>query len=298
MTVDTDALNVAEVEAVLQPIHPMLFSPNGQMIVIPQLAVLRKNDGRRVQGTLILLVSLESGEILHTLMVNETVLSTSTLIPPDDDPDVVFSPNGELLAASIPQDSSHVVYVWNAETGERRWRTRMNNCPELAFSKDGQFVLCTQRRIAIADGTVKSLEESALKPQSALVETILYPQLRQPQVISPDQSLKAIHRGNGPLEIFELVNGAEKSLALLRSDEDLAESAFFSPDSQQLIAVGYQQDAIYLWQRGSQTFEKISLSLDAVFSIIWSIDGKRIGLNSADNPNTFLIFEIDKMPRW
>lgn len=293
---DVETLGVEAIEAVPSSIYvqPMIFSPDGQMIAVPQTAMLVKADGRRASGTVIPLVNVDSQEVLHTLMVDEMALETWRPGMPNHAPNAAFSPNGEFLAASIQQNGSSVVYLWSVETGDRQWRTRMENCPEVAFSEDGEFVLCSERRIAVADGTVKGLARDV---RSQPTQTTLNPNLWQPEMISPDKTLKATIEGGKYLQVSELINDTEEPLAVIRADGEFAESLYFSPDSQQLMIIGNREDAIHLWSKGSKALEKLSFSLDGVSSLVWSTDGKHIGMASKDAPNTLLIFELDRLPR-
>ncbi|MEL7353417.1 MAG: WD40 repeat domain-containing protein, partial [Cyanobacteria bacterium J06560_5] len=249
-------------------------------------------------GTIIPVVNLDSGEVLRTLRVDETISLQSVPTLPATTGDVVFSPDGELLVASFLQGDSYVVYAWRVETGEREWKTRMQRCPAFAFSEDGQFVLCEDRRIAIADGTVKALESGLpALAQTALVQTTLVPSLFQAQRIAPDQSIQAEIEGND-IRLSSVWEGEEYTLATLVPSGELSESLFFSPDSQQLMAVGRDEEVVYLWRQGTKKVEVLSFYVGAGYSLVWSLDGNRVGMAARDEPsNTLLIFELDRMTR-
>ncbi|MEL6779439.1 MAG: WD40 repeat domain-containing protein [Cyanobacteria bacterium J06597_16] len=299
VTLDADELDTA-VEAVFSSpyVRSLVFSPDGQTIAVPREARLIKDDGRRASGTIIPVVNLDSGEVLRTLRVDETISLQSAPTLPATTGDVVFSPDGELLVASFLQGDSYVVYAWRVETGEREWKTRMQRCSAFAFSEDGQFVLCEDRRIAIADGTVKALESGLpALAQTALVQTTLVPSLFQAQRIAPDQSIQAEIEGND-IRLSSVWEGEEYMLATLLPSGELSESLFFSPDSQQLMAVGRDEEVVYLWRQETKKVEVLSFDVGAGYSLVWSLDGNRVGMAARDEPsNTLLIFELDRMTR-
>ena len=292
----------ASVEAIFTAhVQPMVFSPDGQTLAVPRLAMLLNEEGRRTRGPVIPLMSLESGEVLHVLRVDETAIETGAPVMPDTGAkDTVFSPDGTLLAASVPQDGTHVVYLWTVETGERQWRIRVENCPEPVFSPDGQFVLCAERRLAIADGTVSALRENDVPSQLSVAEVLAVDKGTAPPVwgqgISPDQTLKAENVGSNLIQISRIEGDGASRLVELEADVGFGDGLYFSPDSQQLIAFGRGKGAIYLWQRGSDRFEKLPI-LDTVSSLAWSQDGEHVGVAVSGMQNTLLVHEVSQMPR-
>ncbi|MEM8503754.1 MAG: hypothetical protein AAF716_11450 [Cyanobacteria bacterium P01_D01_bin.1] len=310
ITLDEESVDAAGVQAVLPGNSLSVgFSPDGQLIATPRETLLTKEDGRRAIGFIIPVVSVESGEVLHTLQLDETALHVGSPVTSPKwadgklkrtDSNVAFSADGTLLSASLWQDDSHVVYLWNVETGERRWRVRVENCPTPVFSIDGH-VLCTERRIAITDGTIKTLGKSDGLQQPDTVQTALALSLSQPQAISPDQTLRAEKEPPGDyLQIDKLTQGTEETLAVVKSDSDdyLEQSLLFSPDSQQLIIMAHGKDVLYLWQRGSKTLEKLAFNSRESSYLVWSQNGDHLGLvMSGDRQNTLHVYELDELPR-
>ncbi|MEL7143423.1 MAG: hypothetical protein AAFY33_10770 [Cyanobacteria bacterium J06643_4] len=305
VTLDADKLDTAVDTVFSSPyVRPLVFSPDGQTIAVPREAMVFNDDGRRATGTIIPLVNLNNGEVLRTLRIDETIYLRFAPTMPATTGDVVFSPDGELLVASfLERDSdvhrdSYVVYAWRVETGEREWKTRMQRCPAFAFSEDGQFVLCEDRRIAIADGTVKALDSgSPALTQTALVQTTLVLPISQAEQTAPDQSIKAEIAGNDIRLSYDW-EGEERTLATLVPGGELSESLFFSPDSQQLMTVGRNEEVVYLWRQGTKKIEALSFDVGAGYSLVWSLEGNRVGMAARNEPsNTLLIFELDQMTR-
>lgn len=271
------------------------FSPDEQTLALPAGVMLTKSDRRRADGSAVVLLDVASGGINRVLVADETRPAQMTN---RYEGLALFSTDGELLVNSIPQGDTEVVYLWNSTTGDRLWRRRMRNCQDLAFSTDNQFILCSDRRIAIDSGEVKLLREADELTLTAVAAERSGSVLERSSVVSPDQSLKARITSANKVVIHPASGRYEEPQAELFSNNWNLTHLQFSADSQQLIATAHFYDTISIWQReNGGYFEELVLGTEVGLMPAWSDSGKLIAINSAEDVGTLLIFAVDDMKR-
>jgi WD40 repeat protein len=157
--------------------------------------------------------------------------------------DVVFSPDGKLLATSSVGDNSKygTVRIWDAKTGKILFGVNdLNNTTGtfgLAFSPDGK-----QLAVAYGDNTARVWDISSLKSQTQPLLTLRgHSNLVYRVTFNPDGTKLATASFDGTVKLWDVSPGPEqgREIATLTGHRAEVSQVAFSPDGKYIASASF-----------------------------------------------------------
>ena len=144
------------------------FPPNSELVAVPGMA--NASTARDFDRVVVPILSVQTGETVQVLETEEMRFFPNSQVEPAQAGSVAFSPDGTLVALGTYYNNQYINYLWPVSAGNvppAQWRATGQNCLELAFSADGEFVICPEVKLRASDGQPVPLEatdELALSP--------------------------------------------------------------------------------------------------------------------------------------
>ena len=180
---------------------------------------------------------------------------------------VVFSPDGQTLA----HVSGGAIYLWDAVSGEHKYRLFRHRATDLAFSPDGQTLASGGDRIILWNPVTRH-HKKILNTSGDNV------------AFSPDGQILATGNRTGPIHLWDLNTGKrEKTFTLpTYTNSPWINNIVFSPDGQTLASSG---DGITLWNVNKGWHKAWRRSGNDPFdSVAFSPDGQILATTSRNGP--------------
>lgn len=229
------------------------FSPDSKILAFSE-------NERRV-----CLLSVESGEILHTFTPN----GFASLA-------ISFSPNNKILASV---DNYNAVKLWNVESGEvQDTFSELSHVNAIDFSPDSRFLATGGGRLVLWDLENKEAKP-VLREDNKSIATLCF---------SPDGKNLVSGHPDGTVTLWSVSDGKEL-YTINGSHKHGVHSVMFSPDGTFLVTTGYNELIIRDIDNG-KNIHTLNVK-GAIVHLSFSPDGKILAMKGTED-------KTDKINLW